>query len=168
MSIHSFLTMVQDLPLSAAVRGDVSGWATWLFPIVETCHILALSLVFGSIALLDMRLLGWRSLSNPVSKLARATLPVTWTAWGFAAVFGSILFMSKATTYAGNLQFQLKFVMMGLAAVNMLVFHFGPYRQVATWDTASKPPGAARLAGALSLALWTAVIFFGRWTGFTT
>jgi hypothetical protein len=71
-------------------------------------------------------------------------------------------------TYFGNLQFQLKFLMMGLAAVNMLVFHFGPFRQVARWDTASQPPGAARLAGALSLVLWTAVVFFGRWMGFTT
>jgi hypothetical protein len=70
-------------------------------------------------------------------------------------------------TYFGNLQFQLKFLMMGLAAVNMLVFHFGPVRQVARWDTASHPPGAARLAGALSLAPWIAVIFVGRWIGFT-
>jgi len=167
MSIHSFLSMVQDLPLSAAVRGDDPDMV-WAFPIIETLHIFALSTVFGSIALLDMRLLGWLSVNNPVSKLARGTLPVTWTAWGCAAVTGSLLFMSKATTYAGNLQFQLKFVMMGLAALNMLVFHFGPYRHVDSWDSAQTPPTSARFAGALSLALWTAVIFFGRWTGFTT
>jgi len=167
MSIHSFLIMVEDLPLSAAVRGEESDNA-WLFPIIETCHIFALSLVYGSIVLLDLRLLGWLSPGSSVSKLTRATLPVTWTAWGVAALTGTLLFMSKATTYAGNLQFQLKFVMMGLAAVNMLVFHYGSFKQVGRWDTARTPPGAARVAGALSLSLWTAVIFFGRWMGFTT
>jgi hypothetical protein len=56
---------------------------------------------------------------------------------------------------------------MGLAAVNMLVFHFGAYRQVARWD-AGEPPMSAKLAGALSLSLWIGVVFFGRWVGFTT
>jgi hypothetical protein len=93
---------------------------------------------------------------------------VTWIAWVCAALTGGTLFMAKAVTYAGNIQFQLKFVMMGLAAVNMLVFHYGPFKQVASWDTAPNPPNAARLAGGLSLALWTAVVFFGRWMGFTT
>jgi hypothetical protein len=167
MSIHTLLLAIQELPLSAAVRGDIPS-AAWLFPIIETLHVLALAVVFGSIAILDMRLLGWRSLNSPVSQLTSGTLPVTWVAWLFAALTGSMLFMSKAVTYFGNLQFQLKFLMMGLAAVNMLVFHFGPFRQVARWDTASQPPGAARLAGALSLVLWTAVVFFGRWMGFTT
>ena len=56
---------------------------------------------------------------------------------------------------------------MALAAVNMLIFHFGAYRKVAQWDTAV-PPTSARVAGALSIAFWVAVIFFGRWIGFTT
>jgi hypothetical protein len=167
MSLHTALIALQDLPLAAAVRGDYPELA-WLFPIVETLHVLALAVVFGSIAILDMRLLGWRSLDSPVSKLTSGTLPVTWIAWLCAAITGSLMFMAKAVTYTGNLQFQLKFVMMALAAVNMLVFHFGPFQQVARWDSARRPPGAARLAGALSLALWTAVIFFGRWMGFTT
>jgi hypothetical protein len=77
-------------------------------------------------------------------------------------------FVSKAVTYAGNPLFQLKFMMMGLAAVKMLAFHHGPFKKVANWDTVRNPPGAARLAGALSLGLWTAVVFFGRWMGLKT
>ena len=95
-------------------------------------------------------------------------MPITWGAWLLAAATGSTLFVSKAVTYAGNLQFRLKFVMMALAALNMLVFQFGAYRSVAEWNTAGKPPLTARMAGALSLLFWTAVIFFGRWTGFAT
>jgi hypothetical protein len=94
-------------------------------------------------------------------------LPWTWTAWFIAAVFGTALFISKADVYARNLQFELKFVCMGLAAINMLIFHLGAYRQVKRWDT-GEPPLSAKTAGALSLVLWIGVAFFGRWTGFKT
>ncbi len=166
MNLHSILLFLQELPLAAAVRGDNPG-TEWLFPIVETCHVLTLTLVFGSIVMVDLRLLGWTSPGTSISRLTRETLPWTWTAWLLAAITGSTLFISKAVTYAGNFEFRMKFVCMALAGVNMLVFHFGAYRTVANWDM-GRAPTAARLAGGLSLAFWIAVIFFGRWVGFTT
>jgi hypothetical protein len=57
---------------------------------------------------------------------------------------------------------------MALAGVNMAAFHAGAYRDVARWDKTPPTPAAARLAGALSLALWIRVIFCGRWVGFVT
>ena len=57
---------------------------------------------------------------------------------------------------------------MALAGANMVVFHVGAYRNVASWDKVVPTPARARLAGALSLALWIGVIFFGRWVGFVT
>jgi|HubBroStandDraft_3_1064219.scaffolds.fasta_scaffold236012_2 hypothetical protein len=166
MNLHSVLVHLQDLWLSAVVRGDIPG-TEWVFPIVETCHVLTLTLVFGSIVMVDLRLLGWTSRATSIARLIEETLPWTWTAWVLAATTGSMLFISKAVTYAGNFEFRMKFVCMVLAAVNMLVFHFGAYRRVAEWDLA-RPPAAARLAGGLSMTFWIAVIFFGRWVGFTT
>lgn len=166
MSLHIILTFLQDLPLSAAMRGETPG-TEWLFPIVETCHVLTLTIVFGSIAMVDLRLLGWTSRGTSIARLTEETLPWTWTAWVLAAIAGSLLFISKAVTYAGNFEFRMKFICMALAGLNMLVFHFGAYRRVADWDM-DTPPTAARLAGGLSLTLWIAVIFFGRWVGFTT
>ena len=166
MTLHGILVFLQELPLAAAVRGDTPG-TEWLFPIVETCHVLTLTLVFGSIAMVDLRLLGWTSRGTSIARLTEETLPWTWTAWVLAAITGSMLFISKAVTYAGNFDFRMKFIFMALAAVNMLVFHFGAYRRVADWDM-GRPPAAARLAGGFSLTFWLAVIFFGRWIGFTT
>jgi hypothetical protein len=166
MNIASLLTAIAAWPISAALRGEMPG-TEWLFPIVETLHVMAFCIVFGSIAMLDLRLLGIASRDSTVSRLSNEVLPWTWTAWGAAAVFGSLMFMAKAETYAGNLQFRLKFVCMGLAALNMLIFKFGAYRQVARWDS-GEPPMSAKLAGALSLSLWIGVVFFGRWIGFTT
>jgi hypothetical protein len=165
MSINSFLTALQDLPLSVAIRGEAEG-SEWDFAIVEILHVLSLTIVFGSIAMLDLRLIGWSSRGASITRLTKHILPVTWIAWICAALTGTVLFMAKAVTYVNLFQFQLKFVMMALAALNMLVFHFGAYRRVADWDTALIPPPAARLAGALSLAFWIAVIFCGRWIGF--
>jgi hypothetical protein len=165
MTIPGFLLATEHTSLAAAMRGE-QGWE-WLFPIVETLHVISLAMVFGSIVMVDLRLVGVTSRNSAVSRLSSEVLPYTWGAFICAAVTGALLFVSKAQVYFYNLQFQLKFLCMFLAGVNMAVFHFGAYRHVLEWDRIH-PPRAARLAGALSIALWIGVIFFGRWIGFTT
>ena len=167
MSLQAVLELVQELPLSARIRGEIPG-TEWLFPAIETVHVLALTLVFGSISMVDLRLLGWTTRGRSVGSMMREALPWTWGAWGCAFVTGTLLFMSKASTYAYNTQFQMKLVAMFLAAINMLVFHFGVYRTLAKWDAAQTPPARAVMAGAVSLCCWVAVVFCGRWVGFTT
>jgi hypothetical protein len=166
VNIADLVNTIEGWPISAVMRGELPG-TEWGFPIVETLHVMAFTIVVGSIAMVDLRLLGIASRNSTVSRLIKEVLPWTWTAWVMAAVCGTLLFLSKAETYAGNLQFRLKFVCMGLAALNMLAFHFGAYRQVARWDS-GEPPVSAKVAGALSMSLWIAVVFFGRWIGFTT
>jgi hypothetical protein len=165
MTMPGFLLAAEHTSLAAAMRGE-RGWE-WLFPIVETLHVISLAMVFGSVIMVDLRLLGATSRNSAVSRLSSEVLPYTWGAFICAAVTGTLLFVSKAHVYFYNLQFQLKFLCMFLAGVNMAVFHFGPYRHVLEWDQI-RPPRAARLGGALSIALWIGVIFFGRWIGFTT
>jgi hypothetical protein len=166
LSIPQILSALEHTSLGAAVRGEL-GW-DWLFPNVETLHVLSLAVVFGSILMVDLRLTGITSRNTTVSRLTTEVLPYTWIAFVCAAITGSVLFISKAHIYFYNLQFQLKFFCMFLAGVNMAVFHFGIYRRVLEWDAALPPPPAARVAGGLSILLWVGVIFFGRWIGFTT
>lgn len=160
------LKWIEGTTIASAVRGDV-GWEL-LFPNIETIHVLSLALVFGSILMVDLRLLGVTSRGTPIAKLSGEVLPYTWSAFGVAVITGTLMFVSRAHVYFYNLQFRLKFLCMFLAGINMLVFHFGSYRSVLKWDTALPTPRAARLAGALSIMLWVGVIFFGRWIGFTT
>jgi hypothetical protein len=166
MTMPDFLLAAEHTSLAAAMRGEL-GWE-WLFPIIETLHVISLAMVFGSILMVDLRLVGAASRNSAVSKLSGEVLPYTWGAFVCAAVTGTLLFISKAHVYFFNLQFQIKFLCMFLAGVNMAVFHFGAYRRVLEWDDRFPAPRAARLAGTLSIALWTGVIFFGRWIGFTT
>ena len=162
MNIDQLLNLIEHTELATIVReGD------WWFPLDECLHVLSIVTVFGSILMMDLRLLGLASRDSAVTKLSKEVLPYTWIAFACAVVSGSVMFMSKATLYWHNPQFELKFLFMALAAVNMLVFHFGAFRRVADWDNALPPPPAARFAGALSISLWIAVVFFGRWIGFS-
>jgi hypothetical protein len=167
MNVAELLVTLQGTAIAGLIRGDQVG-AEWLFPIIETCHVLALATVFGTIVMVDFRLLGISSRASPVSRLSAEVLPWTWLAFMVAAVTGALMFLSKAETYWGNLQFRLKFLCMLLAGINMLLFQFGIWRSVSHWETTLPAPAPARVAGALSLLFWCGVIFFGRWIGFTT
>lgn len=168
MKIVDYLQMLSDSTLARIVGGDDSSGGAYLFPAIETVHVLALATVFGSIFMLDLRLLGVNARGTPVSKLSNEVLPWTWAAFLLAALSGSLMFISKAPTYWANLQFEVKFAAIFLAGVNMVVFHFGVFRRVNEWDLSLPTPLAARVAAALSLGLWIAVIVMGRWVGFTT
>ena len=82
-----------------------------------------------------------------------------------AAVTGFGLFATRAGTYVENPAFQMKFVLLALAGVNMAWFQFRTFRDVAAWDATPTTPPAARAAGAASLLLWSGVILAGRWVG---
>jgi hypothetical protein len=138
-----------------------------LFPVVESIHVLAICLVVGSILVVDLRLLGLASTRWPVSRLTRAILPLTWIAFVVAVASGGLMFISNATKYLGNGFFVAKMILIGIAGLNMVVFHFVGARDLSKWDDQSRPPFSARLAGGLSLLLWVAVVACGRWIGFT-
>jgi hypothetical protein len=163
MDLNPILRAVETLPLAVTIRES-----PWLFPTIETIHVFALAIVVGTIARLDVRLLGFRSRDRDVGDLARESLPWTWAFFAFAAISGALMFAARAMTYGHSLAFQIKLAVLALAAVNMAIFHLTIYRTVATWGTDATPPVAARLTGGLSLLFWITIVVAGRWIGFTT
>jgi hypothetical protein len=161
MTVLAMMTWLEHRPFAIAIAES-----TWLFPIVETTHVLALTVVVGSVAMMDLRLLGVGAKERPASEVIAGSLPWAWTAFAVAFVMGSLMFSSKAATYYVNLPFRIKMVCLALAAANMLVFHFFTARGIAAWDRGT-PPLAARLAAACSLTLWIVIVATGRWIGFT-
>lgn len=161
-SPHLLLHRLEQLSFASAIRES-----TWMFPTLETVHVLALVIVIGSIISVDTRLLGLTSRGSAFTVMAREMLPWTWAGFALASVAGLLMFASKAATYAENWPFQLKVVLLLLAGFNMALFHRIGMRNVDEWDTC-KPPLSARLAGAISLLLWVGVLTTGRWIGFTT
>ena len=134
---------------------------TWLYPAVETTHILAFVVLVGSAAMWDLRLLGL-SRGVPVTALERHLLPWARAGLLLAAPTGALMFASDATELVANPAFRLKLVLIAAAILNAAAFHRWTYRSVRTWDQGVGSPLAARLAGAVSLCLWTSVIACGR------
>jgi hypothetical protein len=160
--IQAFCEWLYNTSVADTIRASAL-----MFPWFESVHVLAITLVLGTIAVVDLRLLGIASRNRPVRQLIREVLPVTWVAFAIAVITGAALFTSNAVEYAKNFPFQMKMLLMLLAGLNMLVFHFVTYRGVAEWDEAAQTPFAARFAGGFSLTVWLAIVAFGRWIGFT-
>lgn len=159
---EGFFQKLYDLPLSELIRANELA-----FPWLESVHVLAITLVLGSIAVVDLRLLGLASVNRPVTDLVRHVLPVTWIAFAVAAITGSAMFLSNAVDYAKNLPFRMKMLLLVLAGINMLCFHFITYRSISEWNESRQTPMAARWAGGFSVVMWLGIVAFGRWIGFT-
>ena len=160
--LQDLIAFVEHGTLGELIRED-----DLLFPCIESVHVLAICLVVGSIAVVDLRLLGFASVDRPVGRLMRSILPITVGAFGLAVAAGSLLFISHASKYLENRFFIAKITLIALAGVNMAVFHLIGARNLDQWENDALPPLFARVAGGLSLFLWVSVVACGRWIGFT-
>ncbi|HWN84551.1 MAG TPA: DUF6644 family protein [Vicinamibacterales bacterium] len=158
----ALLDWVQQTGLAVQIRDSL-----FAFPLLESVHVIGLAIVFGTVAIVDLRLLGLASLDRPFGRLAGDTLK--WTLGGFvvAAVTGTLMFITNAAVYFHNVYFRAKVVLLVLAALNALVFELTARRAVAEWDQAPSPPPLARAVATLSLVIWIGVIVTGRMIGFT-
>ena len=138
-----------------------------LFPLIESVHVLSICLVVGSILAVDLRLLGLASMNRPVSRIMNGILPLTWCAFAVAVASGGLLFISNATKYLGNGFFVAKLCLICAAGLNMVVFHAISAKDLPQWESETRLPLPARLAGGVSILLWIAVVACGRWIGFT-
>ena len=162
MSLTDLMKSLQESPIGLAIRESA-----WMFPTLESIHVVALVLVAGSISIVDLRLLGVSSRNHSITQLSNDVLPWTWSAFVVAALTGSLLFISNASKYFINVPFRFKLVMLALAGTNMLVFNIITSKSIKNWDSDTATPVAAKVAGTLSLVFWILVIAFGRWIGFT-
>ena len=161
-----------DLPgialwLENGTIGTTIRESAWLFPTIETCHVLAIVTVVGSISILDLRLLGLASRDRSVNSVLSEVLPWTWWSFLTAAITGSLLFTSKAVDYYKDEPFRVKMLLLVFAGINMAIFELITKRGISKWDEGTTP-WSAKIAGAVSLALWVAIVACGRWIGFTT
>jgi hypothetical protein len=153
---HLFET-AQELPVSIAIRESL-----WVYPVIETAHVLGMCLFLGLVAMMDLRLVGATMRTVPMSEVQQRLFP--WQMAGLAIMVSSglLLVLSEPLRFYGNPFFQVKVVLLILAVVNATTFHLTVYRRVAEWDTQPVPPMPARLAGASSLLLWAGIVTAGR------
>jgi hypothetical protein len=134
----------------------------FMYPLVESTHVLALTLFLGMAIMFDLRLLGLTLRRVPITDIKRRLGP--WMVAGFVVmvVTGALLFYAIPVRSYQSIFFRVKVVALVLAGLNAFVFHSGIDRRVAEWDLAPTTPPAARRAGAASLCLWAVIVVSGR------
>jgi hypothetical protein len=149
--------LLYDSQIGTAIRESDNA-----FSVIESVHVLFITLLVGTISILDLRMLGIILREISVARLARAVLPLTWV--GFVVMLGSgfLLFWAEAAKSYLNSAFRVKLVLLLLVGLNPLIFHTTIYRRVTEWEHDHRSPWRARVAACASLLLWSGVIVAGR------
>ena len=158
MSLLPFFTWCEQTAIGEAIRNS-----QWLFPVIESVHLLALVLIAGAVLVVDMRLVGLGLRRQPAAQLARDAQP--WLIGGLVVMVttGVLLFLAEAIKCYYSAAFAVKMTSLFLA----LVFTFTVHRKVAFADEGRISPLSSRLAAVVSVALWSGVGIGGRWIGFS-
>ncbi len=157
--MYDFLAWLEGSALGHAVRSS----GVWAYGILNLGHILGVATLFGSILVLDLRLLGvWRGI--PLGALARPTVPLAAVGFVLAALTGMSMLATNATEYASNPFVLIKFPAIALGLANVAVL-----RRSMAWqarnDGGDELPGARgrlAVAGGLSLVCWLTAVTAGR------
>jgi hypothetical protein len=157
MSLLAFFSRLADSSWSVGLHES-----QYAYSIIESIHVWTLAVFFGSILMVDLRLLGLTMRKVPVSEVASRLLP--WTVAGFVVmvITGSLLFSAIPLRSYQNIFFRTKMILLLLAGLNVWLFHSGIYKRVAQWEFHAIPPKAARIAGGISLVLWACIVVSGR------
>ena len=163
MDIPTFLATLEASALATRIRDGL-----YLFPLIESTHVVGLAMVFGTIAIVDLRMLGIASTRRSMKRMFSDILKWTWAAFALTAATGLQMFITNAGVYYHNTFFRAKMLMLALAGLNMLAFELTAGRSMHQWHADSSAPRAGKATAAVSLVLWISIIFLGRWIGFTT
>lgn len=156
-----FCRWLEQTSVGASVRESL-----WLFPAIETLHLLGMAMLVGSVVAFDLRLLGWAMRRERVSQLAGRLLPWTWAGFALQVITGAVLFSSEAVKVSGNPAFRLKMLLLLLAGVQALAFQWNSHRNLAKWEDGGSLPAAAKISGFVSIVLWIGIVAAGRFIGF--
>ena len=147
---------------------DSHAWSTalheslWVWPLVESTHVLTVTMFVGVLVMVDLRLLGFAFKDTPVSAMTERVLP--WSIAGFVVmvITGLLLFYANPVHLAHNVWFRLKVILLVVAAVNAWMFHRRVSQNRERWDDDTRLPLAVRLTAATSVSVWCGVILAGR------
>jgi hypothetical protein len=157
MSLLPFFQWCYQTPVGEAVRES-----TWLFPVIEAFHLLGLGLTIGAVLIVDLRLLGFGLVRQPVAELAAAARPWLIGSLILMVATGTTLFLGEATKCYYSFPFWVKMTSLLL----VILFTFTIRARVTRTDPAKRPLSGS-LTAVISLLLWFGVAWGGRWIGFS-
>jgi hypothetical protein len=154
--LEQFVTWLADTPGSIALHES-----QYMYTILESTHVLSIMLFVGTIAMVDLRLLGVSFPQTPVSQMLSRMLP--WTIAGFIVLIitGLLLFYAIPIRTFHSLWFRIKMTLLLIGGINIAIFTFKVERDKASWDLGPVPL-KSKIASTISLCVWALVIVCGR------
>jgi hypothetical protein len=160
-SLDSFCTWLAATPLSQTIQT-----VEWIIPAVQTVHILAVAAVMSSVLMVNLRLIGLGARDQTIAAVAKRFLPFIWWPLPVLLATGATLIIAEPTRALENPVFVLKMGLLLAAAGITLACQIPLQRNAVFWDLSSGRRRAARLIASVSLPLWVAIVFAGRWIAY--
>jgi hypothetical protein len=161
--LDALVTAMASWPLSSALRKS-----QWIYPLVNTGHVLGLALLVGAVTTLDVRLLG-AGRTVALAPAAQLLIRVARVGFVLAVTMGALLFITRPADYAFNRLFQIKLLLISVALVNMYCLHRSvPWRALMAGGDAVDGPVHPRIqfAAMVSMLAWLGVLLAGRLIGY--
>ena len=159
-SINALCVWIDQTPLSQWIQVT-----NWVVPTVQTIHILAIAVVSSSALMIDLRLIGVFWADRPLKDVSARFLPLVWWPLLILLATGLIMIISEPTRSLKNPAFQLKMMLLIAALIVTGIFQFLQRRNASFGDLAG-PRAAAVTVAVVSMLLWSAIIFAGRWIAY--
>jgi len=157
MPLRDLFQWLSEMPWSIGLRESL-----YVSPYLTVAHVVSMCIFAGLIVMMDLRLLGVGNMHTPFSEVQRRLFPWQMLGMALSSVTGLTLAFADPMRFYVNIFFWTKMLVMVLAGINALAFHFITYNSVVKWDSTASTPFGARLSGALSIVMWAVVIVSGR------
>ena len=155
-----FLIALETSEIGALIRQSI-----WIYPTANIAHVIAIALFAGTIAVMDVRLMGGLAGSDP-ARVVRAARRAAIMALALVLLSGAVLFTAEASHVALNGIFQLKMALVAFGTVHALFFGSRAVHALDSLGPQAPMPGYARFAGGLSMVTWLAVVGLGRYIAY--
>ncbi len=150
--------------LGASALGVATRELSWVFVAAETSHFFGLSLLFGSLLVIDLRVVGFARFINMAA--AMKFIPIAILGFTINLLSGIVFIASNPERYGPNIAFQWKMGLVIIAGINALWFYFGEHKELSKLADGEDADFRAKVIAAVSLIIWVAVIILGRFMPF--
>jgi len=138
--------------------------SSWVVPTVQTVHIVVIAILWSSVLMVGLRVMGWAMPSQPLEATVERFRPWFWGALAVLATTGIILIVTEPPRELMAVSFWLKMLMLAVAVAVALSFLRSIDRNAASWETAPRP--LTKVLGIVTFCLWCLVVFLGRFIAY--
>ncbi len=161
MSLEQFANSIQSTELSTLLKTH-----SWVVPFTQSIHIIMVGVVFVSILMISLRLLGWARADEPLPRVWRRFSPFLWCGLAVMATTGVVLTIAEPVREFMTLSFRLKMILLVICVSSAAAFGRSARNaaQAAAASSNAEPPvaGGVRAVVIVTLVLWVGIIFLGR------